>query len=338
MRSTRILVASFLFGSVLTAQGIVVVDAAGGPGSHYLDLPQAVAAAPDGARVFVRPGSYRPFQVAGKALHIRGAGPALTKILLTGTTGIVSVGAVSSEKTFVLEEVQITVEFVYPAMSPAILAPHLDLTSGRFYLRNVQIKPSFNFLGYLWTAAPHGAGLVLVRNATLLAEGLVVSGGLIGSYSTPNPAALAADSSLLHLVGGSFVGPVTSAFAQDGGPGILLLKSTADLFQVHATGGVPCDFQGSAAAGADGGPGILVASGSLLLMDGGTVTGGDGWWSVMSGPEGVAGPGIEVQQGGAASLRGTVLQGGARPKPGPATRGSGLLELPAAPGERPRLC
>src|SRR5262245_54369924 len=47
-----------------------VVDAGGG--GNFLDLPQAVAAVPDGATLFVRPGIYTQFTVQGKGLTIVG--------------------------------------------------------------------------------------------------------------------------------------------------------------------------------------------------------------------------------------------------------------------------
>ena len=48
----------------------LVVDAANGPGTHYTDLATAVAAAPEGAMLQVRPGQYGPFQVLAKSLTI----------------------------------------------------------------------------------------------------------------------------------------------------------------------------------------------------------------------------------------------------------------------------
>lgn len=55
-----------------------VVDAAAGPGSHFTDLPAAIAAAADGDTILVRAGSYSAFTIASKALAIRGAGAGVT--------------------------------------------------------------------------------------------------------------------------------------------------------------------------------------------------------------------------------------------------------------------
>ena len=51
---------------------VYLVDAAGGAGSHFIDLPQAVAAVPDGATLRVRPGDYHAFTLTGKGLAIVG--------------------------------------------------------------------------------------------------------------------------------------------------------------------------------------------------------------------------------------------------------------------------
>lgn len=59
---------------------IWIVDANGGPGAHFPDLPPAVAAAVDGDTILVRAGSYSPLVVTNKALAIRGAGAAVTHV------------------------------------------------------------------------------------------------------------------------------------------------------------------------------------------------------------------------------------------------------------------
>lgn len=57
-----------------------IVDAAAGPGTNFVDLPAAIAAAVDGDTIFVRAGSYTGFDLQGKALTIRGAGVGATSI------------------------------------------------------------------------------------------------------------------------------------------------------------------------------------------------------------------------------------------------------------------
>ncbi len=53
---------------------VFVVDASNGPGTHFLDLPPAVAAVPDGAMLRVRAGEYTPFARTGRGLRVIGEG------------------------------------------------------------------------------------------------------------------------------------------------------------------------------------------------------------------------------------------------------------------------
>ena len=64
-----------LFATVAAVPAqVFIVDEQGGSGSHFTDLPAAVAAVPDGATLRVRPGSYSPFAVSGKGLRVVGEG------------------------------------------------------------------------------------------------------------------------------------------------------------------------------------------------------------------------------------------------------------------------
>ena len=67
--SARLALALFLSPVALQAQSYIV-DVNGGPGHHYTDLPEAVAAVPDGAVLWVRPGDYSRFTLAKKGLKI----------------------------------------------------------------------------------------------------------------------------------------------------------------------------------------------------------------------------------------------------------------------------
>jgi hypothetical protein len=71
----------------LAAQGgpIFVVDAAGGAGANYTDLPTAVAAVPDGSTLIVRPGNYAETTIDGKGLTLLGE-PTFTIDGVTGTS------------------------------------------------------------------------------------------------------------------------------------------------------------------------------------------------------------------------------------------------------------
>ena len=59
---------------------IWIVDASNGPGTHFTDLPPAIAAAANGDTILVRSGTYTPFTLTGKGLWIRGAGAATTTV------------------------------------------------------------------------------------------------------------------------------------------------------------------------------------------------------------------------------------------------------------------
>ena len=61
-----------LTAGLAAQQQVFVVDEQGGPGSHFTDLAQAVAAVPDGSALIVRPGSYAMFTLDGKGLSIAG--------------------------------------------------------------------------------------------------------------------------------------------------------------------------------------------------------------------------------------------------------------------------
>lgn len=59
-----------LAGAAPARAGVLVVDAAGGPGADFPAIQAAVDAAQDGDAVLVRDGVYAPFQVVGKALEV----------------------------------------------------------------------------------------------------------------------------------------------------------------------------------------------------------------------------------------------------------------------------
>jgi hypothetical protein len=57
---------------VLGQSQVLVVDAAGGSGAQFADIPPAVVAAADGDVILVRPGIYSSFDVVGKGLRLIG--------------------------------------------------------------------------------------------------------------------------------------------------------------------------------------------------------------------------------------------------------------------------
>ncbi len=74
-----------LLASVLLPT-IWIVDANNGPGTHFTDIPAAVAAAQSGDTILVRAGNYSPFAISGKALTIRGAAASVTRVFGFGSS------------------------------------------------------------------------------------------------------------------------------------------------------------------------------------------------------------------------------------------------------------
>ena len=84
---------------------IWIVDAANGPGTSFVDLPPAVAAAASGDTIIVRAGGFSAFSVSGKSLTIRGAGAAIANVHGVGGGGPVpasgtTIAAVPAGSTF----------------------------------------------------------------------------------------------------------------------------------------------------------------------------------------------------------------------------------------------
>jgi hypothetical protein len=73
-----------------------IVDANNGPGTNFLDLPAAVAAAQSGDTILVRAGTYTRFAVSGKALTIRGAGASSTIVALAPVGALAGASVVIS--------------------------------------------------------------------------------------------------------------------------------------------------------------------------------------------------------------------------------------------------
>ncbi|MFK7742842.1 MAG: hypothetical protein AB8H80_21200 [Planctomycetota bacterium] len=69
-----------------------VVDAAGGPGVQFVDMPAAVAAAPDGATLRVRAGFYHAFEIDQKSLVVLAESGAIA-IGISGRIGVVNLTA-----------------------------------------------------------------------------------------------------------------------------------------------------------------------------------------------------------------------------------------------------
>jgi len=103
-----------------------IVDANSGPGTHFTDLPAAIAAAQSGDTILVRPGTYTAFSVSGKALTIRGAGAATTVVRLVSPSlpqsPTVTIANTPSGERFYLSGLTIlsNASWIQPAMSATL--------------------------------------------------------------------------------------------------------------------------------------------------------------------------------------------------------------------------
>jgi hypothetical protein len=96
-----------------------IVDANSGPGTHFTDLPPAIAAAQSGDTILVRTGNYTAFYVTGKALTIRGAGQGTTMINLpTGhaTHSHLTIEATPFGETFFLSGFSVVAQWTGPSL------------------------------------------------------------------------------------------------------------------------------------------------------------------------------------------------------------------------------
>lgn len=122
--------------AVAPAQGRTwIVDQNGGPGTHFTDLPPAVAAAADGDTLVIRSGTYSPF-ATGKALTLLGQGGVVVRDQLQFPPAVVAVSGLPQDRSFVLKNLRIEVLATSTILS-------LVNNAGRVHLEDVEaIAPS----------------------------------------------------------------------------------------------------------------------------------------------------------------------------------------------------
>lgn len=86
------------------AQSVWIVDSANGPGTHFQDLPTAIAAASNGDVLRIRPGTYAAFTLARKGLRIFGAGAG--QVTIDGNRPVV-IGPTSAGQSIWIEGVRL---------------------------------------------------------------------------------------------------------------------------------------------------------------------------------------------------------------------------------------
>ena len=97
----RILWSALTVGAISPAQVFLV----GGVGAHFADLPAAVAAAPDGATLWVRAGRYTAFTLSGKGLNFVGEG--VVTLNRSSTSRNLAIGGTTPRQVIVLRNIQL---------------------------------------------------------------------------------------------------------------------------------------------------------------------------------------------------------------------------------------
>jgi hypothetical protein len=264
-------------------QNVIVVDSANGPGTHYVDLPPAVAAAADGDRIVVRAGHYSPFSVFGKALRITGAGANQSVIdgppVSTAIGGYVSVIQVPNGSVFRLEAIGL--HGAYPSSSGS---PEMQFvafgSAGKIVLADVDIGPP----------AAGGSGLGLwIHGAEVHAHRSVIRGGSkkypLGAnwYAYGDSGAMVSIGGVLVATDCNFVGGDASlALGRTGGGyaagghGIWNLGAGVRVSGGRLIGGA-AEISGGTWSSAGGGVGLASQLNSWNRVDGAaTVSGGSG--------------------------------------------------------------
>ena len=92
-----------LSAPLASAQQTWIVDASGSSGSHFTDIPPAIAAASDGDVIRVRAGQYSTFRIAGKSLRIIGD----SRLVTIGGIGQVVIESISGQQRVYLQSMTI---------------------------------------------------------------------------------------------------------------------------------------------------------------------------------------------------------------------------------------
>ena len=217
---------------------IWIVDAANGPGTSFTDLPAAVAAAATGDTIIVRSGAYSAFNVAGKALTIRGAGASSTFVNLPSPPGSPSeqglIDAVPAGAVFYVSGMVFAAP---PATLPGAVACVRVAGSSTAVLADVAIVGGGSI------------GLFVHGGATVHASRCSMAGGIGGAgVQLGGGSKLAAEASIFAGGAGN-----PTVFNSNGGAGVYVQNGTATLARSSAFGGSALAF---------GGHGIIVGPGS----------------------------------------------------------------------------
>jgi hypothetical protein len=266
-----------------------VVDAANGPGTNFTDLPAAVAAAPSGAVLHVRPGTYTPFTIANKSLKVighrsaTGAFPNLVGNLFARGLAIGPLSANQSVTVSGLDAKDLQTQI------PPFLFNVTDC-AGPVVLEDMAL--SFQVPLHM-----------TIRNCANVHCARVTLGAFVitGSPPTQPPLTVLGSSVELHRLATTGYRQTTTFLTASDGMWINQ-QSRVVLVDSGVSGGV------GLASGANGGSGIFVGGGSTLHAFGtGSISGGSG---SFIGTFGAGGDGLVLSSGSTARIRGVSLNGG----------------------------
>lgn len=303
VRSTLAAALASFLAAALSGQ-VYIVDAAGGAGSHFTDLPQAVAAVPDGATLRVRPGDYHAFTLTGKGLAI--VGDDSVNIMPQGSTSaLLEVRGTSARQVVLLKNLVLRWG----------LGIRIQQAGGSVVLESIttldpyQAVPTFAF---------EACVNVVVRDC-------ILAPGRQSDAIQPDPRIRVIDSNIeLTDCEAQEVDKHPAACTPiDGSPALFLLRSRAVVVRCRLQGGkgsygqncagrfCTCNFV--VVSPGDGGSGIEAHRSTLSVLDS-QITGGTGWntWPDSLGPvpAGHGGDGIRVLDNSAATALRVTFAGG----------------------------
>lgn len=257
--SSRAAVAFVTLVGVLPAQTFIV-DANNGPGTHYRDLPEAIAKVPDGAVLRVRPGVYSPFVLQNKSLRIIGDAAAIAGAAVLGplrATDRVLLSGLSIDDTKV------------PQPTPPL---RIANAAGIVVLHDFELRST-------WRRPQRLAGLHVSDSANVQ---LLDSKFLFATARFIRSNVMAAETSM------SGAGGITINNGTASAPGLVGIHQTGGNLMMAASWGIGGDgVDGNSWPASDGGPGMLVDGGGGLLMFRCTALGGSGGKATGTGGNGM---------------------------------------------------
>ena len=146
---------------------VFVVDAAGGAGSHYRDLPAAVAAVPSGSVLIVRAGTYTAFQLANKSLAILGVDATTVRVVSTfQPLNELRIGPLATDQQVLMENV---------TLQHDLTAAWIDAAAGPVTLRSLRLASP-------QSSALIEGGIVVRDSPNVRLHDSILGAGTIGAW------------------------------------------------------------------------------------------------------------------------------------------------------------